>query len=270
MAKTGCTGARQLLRAVALCALLALPASGPVHGQSQDAPALWDPQGIELSRPELEALLARLEEASRSSGYSDATRAHARAEAELVRERLEHGDFDVGDQIHLYVEGEPALQDTFTVNGSREVVLPAIGSVDMSGVLRAEVAEHFAQELARYIREPIVRAESLLRISVIGSVGAPGFYTVQSTALLSDVLMQVGGPTAGSDLDRLRIERDGEPIWEGQALQRALREGRTLDQLSLQAGDQILLPAERQTLSTLRTLLYIVPGLISIIALIAS
>jgi hypothetical protein len=38
------------------------------------------------------------------------------------------------------------------------------------------------------------------------------------------------------------LEREGSPLWKGEALQRALAEGRTLDEMELRAGDRILVP----------------------------
>jgi len=45
-----------------------------------------------------------------------------------------------------------------------------------------------------------------------------------------------------ANLPKLRIERDGKPIWEGKALQQAIAEGRTLDGAGLVAGDQVIVP----------------------------
>jgi hypothetical protein len=54
--------------------------------------------------------------------------------------------------------------------------------------------------------------------------------------------MIAGGPGT-PDLDDLRIERAGQQLYERAQVQEALREGLTLDQLNLQAGDQVVLPS---------------------------
>jgi hypothetical protein len=41
----------------------------------------------------------------------------------------------------------------------------------------------------------------------------------------------------------MHIERGGLVLWEGEELQTVLADGRTLDQLNLRAGDQIIVPA---------------------------
>src|SRR5690606_38413697 len=146
-----------------------------------------------------------------------------------------------------------------------KIVLPVFGEIPLQGVLRSEVQAHLTRELGRVIREPVVRARGLMRLSVQGQVGAPGFYVVPAEILVSDALMVAGGPGAAADLTELRIERGPETVIAGQPLQEAMREGWTLDQLNLQAGDQIVLPA--QTTNGMwgtvgRVALGVVPGLI--------
>ncbi len=232
-----------------------------------------------MTRAELETLEGDLRKAAESSAYSEALRGQARAQAELIRTRLEQGDFKVGDQIALSVEGglgasegvavEQALTDTFAVNANGALTLPQIGNVSLHGILHSELEPYLSEQIGHYIRDPKVRAQSLLRVSVLGEVGQPGFFTVPTTALLTEVLMQVGGPTHEADLEKMRIERGDHVIWESKALAQAVKDGRTLDQLSLQAGDEIMVPEKKHfSLQSIRTLLYIVPAAVSLAALI--
>ena len=55
--------------------------------------------------------------------------------------------------------------------------------------------------------------------------------------------MYAGGLDANADMENLHIERSGVVLWEGEELEQVLSEGRTLDQLNLRAGDQIVVPA---------------------------
>ena len=203
-----------------------------------------DVRGSELTRDELTELLGRLEEAASAPGYSGQLREQAAREASYVRERLENGDFRVGDRVILEVRGEPQLSDSLTVTGNRTLDLPQIGPVSLDGVLRSELESHLQEVLSRYLREPEVRARALIRIGVLGAVGAPGFYTLPASALLEDALMSAGGPTTGADIDNVHVNRGESVVWEGELLQRAMVEGRTLDQLSLQAGDRIVVPED--------------------------
>ena len=223
-----------LMTALLLIATTGLPAQQPA--------AAGDGTG-NMTRAQLEAALQEYEASATNSEYSRQLRQQAQLEAAMIRDRLENGDFKVGDQISLNVVGDPDLTGTFTVAAGNVLILPGIGEISVAGVLRSELQDHLRTELGRYIRDPVVRAEALIRLAVMGSVGNPGFYNVSSTALLSDVVMQAGGPSGNAELDRLVIERRGEEIWDGEPLQEALASGRTLDQLNLQAGDQVLLPS---------------------------
>lgn len=224
-----------------------------------------DVRGTELTRQELTHLLERLEEAASAPGYSRELRSQAAREAAYVRDRLQNGDFRVGDRVVLTVAGEPQLSDTFTVTGNQTLDLPQIGPIPLDGVLRSELESHLRDALGEYLRDPDIRAHALIRIAVLGAVGSPGFYTLPASALLEEALMAAGGPGAGSDIDNLHVRRGESIVWEGDLLQRAMVEGRTLDQLSLRAGDRIVMPQRRPGLfegGVVRTLLVTLPPLL--------
>jgi hypothetical protein len=225
---------RQTCVLAAFGAFLVAPASA----QRSDL----DPGRAHSTRASLEELLAQFDAASRSGGYSEAMRDRARQEADLVRRRLVEGDFQVGDRVVLMVEGEPGLSGQFTVTNGRRLVLPQIGELSLEGVLRSEIEEHVRSHLSRFIRSPVVTAQTLVRVTVTGEVSTPGFLVVPAESLVTEVLMQAGGPTRDAKLSQIRIERDGRRILEGRVVEMAITEGRTLDQLSLRAGDRIDVP----------------------------
>ena len=233
----------------------------------------WDVRRVYMTREELQELLARLESTALSSAYSASLQARARNETELIRTRLAEGDFQVGDRILLDVEDQEALSDTFTVDRGRVLSLPTIGEVSLAGLLRADLEPTLTEYLGRFIREPRVRARSLLPITISGGVSAPGFHTLLSETRLADALMIAGGTTASAELMEIRIERGGEEIWDEESIQRAIAEGRTLDQLSMRPGDMIVVPDRGQgigrTETTLRSIGILLSIPLSIVALIA-
>ena len=208
-----------------LVALLAAPR--PALGQSGDGAV--NPLGLGATRQALEARAA----------LADAR------EAAAIRARLARGDFIVGDRILLQVEGEPTLSDTFTVGLGGQLTLPLVGAVPLAGVLRSELHEYLTRRLAQNLRDPEVRTRSFVRLSIQGAVTHPGYYGVPADALLSDAVMAAGGTTQEANVARLRIERNGKPLWEGKALQQAIAQGRTLDDAGLVAGDQYIVPRRR-------------------------
>lgn len=227
--------------------LLALIILFPVMLSAQVPPG-WDAAAFQMTRPELEELLARYESVMSSQGYSEALKEDAARSAELIRNRLEEGDFKVGDRIVVRLEGTRAgvLPDTILVEEGPSLDIPNMGVISLEGVLRSELQDHLTREMGRFVRDPSLTAQSLIRLSVQGAVGQPGFYVFPSEMLLSDVLMQAGGPGPRSDLEDIRVRRGSTNLMVGPEVQAALDDGRSLDQLGLQAGDEITVPEEPQ------------------------
>lgn len=216
-----------------------------------------DPGRSVRTRADLVRLVEEYEAALTSPAYSESVKRSIRADAERIRARLSDGDFRVGDRIEIYVQGEPNFPVTVTVEPGPSISLELFGTISLAGVLRSEIEPHLHKELGRFIRDPVVRATAQMRLSVIGAVGSPGFYTMPAETLLGDAIMLAGGPSNNTTFDDLRIERAGERLYEGNVVQQALREGLTLDQLNLQAGDQIVLPvpSQRNVVGTVLTVM---------------
>lgn len=201
-----------------------------------------DPGRSVRTRADLQRLLTEYDAALASPAYSDGVKQSIRVDADRIRSRLRDGDFRVGDRVYVSIQGEINYPDTATVESGPTIALEPFGQISLAGVLRSELTDHLTEELGRFIRAPVVRAQGLMRLSVLGDVGQPGFYTMPAETLLGDVIMMAGGPGANAVLDELRIERAGQALYEEEAVQEALRAGLTLDQLNLEAGDQLFLP----------------------------
>jgi polysaccharide biosynthesis/export protein len=217
------------LAAAALCA-----ATRPSFAQEARASLI-------ATRPALEEHAALLEHA----GQSDSTQRAAE-----IRTRLVQVDFQLGDRIQILVEGEKELSDTFTVAPGKLLSLPGIGDVPLQGVLRSELEPYLTRVIGSSLRNPIVRARAFIRLSVQGAVARPGYYGVPAQALVSDPMMIAGGTSPDANVKKLRIERGGKPILEGDALQRAIAQGLTIDEAGLMAGDQYVIPGRRHGSTT--------------------
>ena len=240
-----------MLLVAALLALSAPPGAGQQPG--------GDAYRMQATRPELEATLARLRDLARSPSRP----ADVAADTTYIRRRLERGDFYVGDRVLLAVEDpvplrapgdhtapqaksqEQQLSDTFTVGTGQELLLPVVGRVSLRGVLRSELEPVLAQAIAGYIKDPVMRARSLVSVGVTGEVARPGYYSVPPDAVLSAVLTTAGGPTKDAKLKKLTLERDGKALLDGKALGRAIARGSTLDELQVRSGDQLVVPSNR-------------------------
>lgn len=219
-----------------LVVLLALAPAGTAVAQQVPGTELTQ---LLVSRSSLESLLVRYDEAAQSGVYSSAVRADMRRRSDLVRARLIDGDFRVGDRVLMAVEGESLLNDTFVVHTGRELQLPQVGVIPLSGVLRFELTDHLRSQLQRFMRDPKVRARALIRVTMLGAVTTQGFYTVPVDITVDAALTQAGGPSAGGDLTKITIERGSEILYDGESMLALITQGATLDALGIQAGDII-------------------------------
>lgn len=257
------------MRCAALGAALLLVAGGaPLAAQVATADsALYK---LTISRDSLQRLLAQLDStADSASDSSAAVKARARTTAGLIRSRLDRGDFNPGDRIRLQVDSEPQLNDTFPVGPNQELVLPVVGVISLHGVLRADLQTAMTRELSRMLRDPIVRATALIRVSVIGEVNKPGFYLLPPTSVVADALTAASGPTQNAQVEKMYVERAGRRLIEGQPFQQMIAEGRTLDDANIRPGDKIVVPLANQGnfFNTVRTISIILSIPLTIYAL---
>jgi protein involved in polysaccharide export with SLBB domain len=217
------------------------------------APQLFaqsDGVGILATRDALRQEMARLEDKGNKG----------RAGAELIRARLENGDFQAGDRVFIRVEGEAQLTDTFVVMAGPQLELPQVGNVALQGVLRSELQERLKAHLSRYLREPVVEARPLIRVLIEGGVVRPGYYGAAPQQPVVDVIAQAGGFTPTANAREMRIERGEQVIWKGKSLSDAMGHGQSVDQLSLRAGDRLFVPVHRDGMRAL-TAVYLVASI---------
>ena len=184
------------------------------------------------------------------------------ATADSVRDLVK-----VGDRILMQVEGERALSDTFTVRTGPEIALPGVGTISLQGVTRQDVEPFLRSAIARYIRNPVVHARTLVLVGIVGEVARPGYYAVAADALLSDALMAAGGMTRDAQVTKLRIDRDTREIYGADATRDALARGLTLGQVGVESGDQLVVPRKPDTERTTRIIGYVLAIPVTIYAI---
>ena len=215
------------------------------------------------SRAELEENLREADQLAESG--PEHRRHYHRAESALLRNRLEQGDFQEGDRVMVKMPGIKITSDTFMVRSGKVIHLPDMEDFSVAGLLRSEFQSKLSAHIGRYLRDPSIEAQPLVRLSVLGAVSRIGFYYAPADAVLSDVLMLAGGPTPAADLKEVTIRRLGRTVWSPGDIRFALAEGLTIDQLHLRAGDEI----EVGTKSTVdwRTVLQVTSAIIGLAGL---
>lgn len=223
---------------VTLLTLLTL-APGLAQGQS-NVPAPG-------SRPALEAQL-RLQDSLAATGV-----ASARAQADRIRQRLTEGDFRVGDRVVVIIQNSTdypvaiveQFSDTLLVSEVRTITVPQAGVLSLEGVLRPELDSMLTSALSRvFVTPPRIITRVTIPVTVSGQVGAQGFHSVTPTMRIADLIQSVG-PTGSADVNRIVVRRNGKDIISADSLRSEIARGATLDQLNVQAGDEIFV-AERK------------------------
>jgi hypothetical protein len=151
----------------------------------------------------------------------------------------------IGDKIALWVAGYTALSDTFAVGEGYRVRLPEqLPELTLENVRRSAVERVVTEHIAKYIKDPQVRATLLLRLALVGAFGKPGFINVPPDALLSDAI-EKGGLTGTASLKKVTIRRDTKELMKPKDTQKAPQSGKTIASLQIRSGDEIYIGEER-------------------------
>jgi polysaccharide export outer membrane protein len=198
------------------------------------------------TRQELERLAAEADAAASVDSATSEHRDMKLREAESIRVRLREGDFRVGDRIFLVVEGDSALSDTVTVRPGPTLSVLSLPEDTLRGVLRSELQSHLTTHVTRYYKNAKVRAIPLIRFGVLGEVTRPGYYRLPVDIAITDAIMSAGGPTPRADIPRTIVRRRSSDLLSKGVVRDAMVAGLTLDQLGLDAGDELVVGAKRE------------------------
>jgi len=171
-------------------------------------------------------------------------RADCLRQSQMIRKRLAEGDFQPGHRVLLFVTGDSALSDTFTVRGDQKLQLPNLPEIPLTGVLDSELQGYLQAQLAKYIRNPSVRAQALLRVSVSGDVANPGFYSIRTDTPVSDVIMNAGGPSPTADVNKTELRRGSAVVVKKDGIQTAIRSELTMSDIGARPGDELYVPSK--------------------------
>ena len=125
-----------------------------------------------------------------------------------------------GDSVSVQVYGQPDLSTTVYVGDDGTVSVPLAGNIQVAGLSPAQASSRIEAALksGKILVDPhvtlTVTQTRSQRVSVLGQVGAPGRYAVESNTTIFDLLAQAGGITAtGSDIVYIiRLDKDGKEV----------------------------------------------------------
>lgn len=166
-------------------------------------------------------------------------------------EHPHNGDFQPGDRILLTLRIDSTMTDTLTVQADRSVIIRKLPPISLVGIGRAELQPYLSAQVQHFIKGEVIAAKPFLRLGILGQVAHPGFYRVPVGIGLGDALMVAGGPSPQADLTHITVRRGTLTILDAQRMRQAMISGAPLDEIDVDAGDEILVGEKRSVNWTL-------------------
>jgi polysaccharide export outer membrane protein len=155
-----------------------------------------------------------------------------------------------GDSVGITVYGQPDMTGTVYVSDDGSIPVPLVGSVQVGGLSPSQASARIETALknGNFLVDPhvtlaVVQTRSQ-RVSVLGQVGTPGRYPIESNTSIFDLLAQAGGvKDDGSDtVFLLRQDREGKEIRVPIDLKGLADGRRTIPNQTLKGGDTVFVP----------------------------
>jgi polysaccharide export outer membrane protein len=154
-----------------------------------------------------------------------------------------------GDILKIDVWGHEEFSGQFIVDETGHLQYPVIGEIDTRDVSVGDLRERMRAGLEQIFKSPFVTVTPLFRMAVLGEVRSPGLYTVDPTLSVLDVVAMAGGPAPDGNMNSIRLLRAGSE------LQLAFNQGRSLQEMGVRSGDQIVVPQKSITREDLNLIL---------------
>jgi polysaccharide export outer membrane protein len=139
-----------------------------------------------------------------------------------------------GDAVQVTVWREEDLSGTFTIDDRGVVTLPLLGERRVAGMPATELRDALLGDYREYLQNPSIEVAVLRRITVLGSVGQPGLYTVDTTMSLREAIGLAGGVAPTGDATDIRLLRDGRVV-------RSVLDGNaSIGAVDIRSGDEIV------------------------------
>lgn len=198
------------------------------------------------TRLELASQLAALEGEIGSGSLKGDKKDDAVRSIADIKDRLENGDFKVGDRFVYTVTVDSVRSDSASVRDGLNVTVMGLPDVSLNGVLRSELDTVLTHHVLKYIKNASVRTVFLVQVSVLGAVARPGFYWMSLDKPLSELITIAGGPAPDANLREVEIKRANRVVLKAKDSRKALEEGYTIEQVDIRSGDQVRVPVKRK------------------------
>jgi polysaccharide export outer membrane protein len=161
-----------------------------------------------------------------------------------------------GDVLQIIVWGQAAYSGQFKIDETGRFQYPVLGELDTNNKPLRQIRDELRTGLAEIFNQPFVTISPQFNIAVLGEVNQPGLFAVDPTLTVLDIVAMAGGPSPNGNINNIRLMRAGQAM--NLSFQADRVGARTLQDVGLQSGDQIMVPRRGFTGDDLRTLLNVV------------
>ena len=156
-----------------------------------------------------------------------------------------------GDNINVFVWGNPDLSASVPVRPDGRITTPLIEDVKASGKTPTQLAREMEKQLARYIKNPVVTVivtgfvgRFSEQVRVVGEAAKPQALSYREQMTVLDVMIDVGGVTEFAAGNRAKIVRtvDGKQHEIPVRLDDLIKDGDITANVAVLPGDILIIP----------------------------
>jgi polysaccharide biosynthesis/export protein len=159
-----------------------------------------------------------------------------------------------GDSVSIQVYGQPDMATTVYVSDDGTIPVPLAGPVQIAGLSPSEASKRIEKALkdGMFLVDPhvtlTVTVSRSQRVSVLGQVGKPGLYPIESNTTIFDLLAMAGGAldTSSEEIFLLRTDASGTLQRYPINLKGLDSSKNAIPDQALRGGDSILVPKAEQ------------------------
>lgn len=161
-----------------------------------------------------------------------------------------------GDVVEINVWGRQDYSGQFQIDETGLIHYPVLGEINTAEMTIGSLREALRAGLGTLFTNPFVTITPRFRIAVLGEVVRPGLYTVDPTLSVLDVVALAGGSTPVGNLGKIRVFRSGAETRV--SLEQLSTRGRSLQEVGIRSGDEIVVPRKFFARDDMGTLLQII------------
>jgi len=172
---------------------------------------------------------------------------YSSSEIEKLSRPMEEGYLlGPGDVIKIGVWNEPELSGEFTIDERGKISYPLLEEIKVSGLTCGQLNKILAENLKKYLKSPQITVTtkefSSQKIMVLGEIKGKGIYPLKGATKIFEFLTSIGETSEEADISNIILMRKNGII-QVVNLNKILFEGNETENLYLQGGDRIYIPA---------------------------